>query len=72
MLFRSYLVAEDLAAGTLVRVLEDHAIDERTLYVVYQKDRFQPARVRLFIDFLTERMRELTRRGGIAFRPQPA
>jgi DNA-binding transcriptional LysR family regulator len=60
-LLREYLVMDDIAQGTLVRVLDDHAIDERTLYVVYQKDRFQPARVRLFIDYFTARMKAFSR-----------
>jgi DNA-binding transcriptional LysR family regulator len=60
-ILRAYLVAGNLADGTLVRVLEDYAIGERTLYVVYQKDRVQPARVRLFIDYFTGRMKEFSR-----------
>lgn len=60
-ILREYLVADSLNDGTLVRVLEDHAIDERTLYVVYQKDRYQPARVRLFIDYFTGRMKAFSR-----------
>jgi DNA-binding transcriptional LysR family regulator len=60
-LLREYLVIDDVATGALVRVLDDHAIDERTLYVVYQRDRYQPARVRLFIDFFTSRMKAFSR-----------
>jgi DNA-binding transcriptional LysR family regulator len=60
-ILRDYLIAENLSDGSLVRVLEDYAIDERTLYVVYQKDRYQPARVRLFIDYLTSRMKAFSR-----------
>jgi DNA-binding transcriptional LysR family regulator len=56
-ILREYLVAEAIGVGTLVRVLDGYAIDERTLYVVYQKDRYQPARVRLFIDYFTGRMK---------------
>lgn len=61
-ILREYLIADSLTDGTLVRVLADYAIDERTLYVVYQKDRYQPARVRLFIDYFTARMKEFARR----------
>jgi DNA-binding transcriptional LysR family regulator len=60
-ILRAYLVDDSINEGTLVRVLEDYAIDERTLYVVYQKDRYQPARVRLFIDYFTGRMKAFTR-----------
>lgn len=48
-----YVVADHLHDGTLVRILEDHAIAERKLYVVYQKDRYQPMRIRIFINHLT-------------------
>lgn len=60
-ILREYLVADSLNDGALVRVLDDYAIDERTLYVVYQKDRYQPARVRLFIDYFTGRMKTFSR-----------
>ena len=62
-ILREYLITEHLNQGTLMRVLEDYAIDERTLYVVYQKDRYQPARIRLFIDYFTARMKEFSRVG---------
>ena len=60
-ILRAYLVVDSLGDGRLVQVLGDYAIDERTLYVVYQKDRYQPARVRLFIDYFTRRMKDFSR-----------
>ena len=41
-----------------MRVLEDYAIDERKLFVVYQKDRYQALRVRIFIKYLFSRLKE--------------
>jgi DNA-binding transcriptional LysR family regulator len=58
-ILREYLVIGDFNDGALVRVLDEYAIDERTLYVVYQKDRYQPIRVKLFVDYLTGRMKSL-------------
>lgn len=58
-ILREYLVIGDLNDGALVKVLDEYAIDERTLYVVYQKDRYRPIRVKLFVDYLTERMKTL-------------
>jgi DNA-binding transcriptional LysR family regulator len=58
-MMRRYLVEEYLADRSLVPVLEDFTVDDDKLYVVYQKDRYQPARMRLFIDYLTSRVAAL-------------
>ncbi len=57
-ILREYLILDDIAAGALVPVLTDHVIDERTLYVIYQKDRRLPLRMRVFIDYLTKRVKD--------------
>ena len=44
-------------AGHLVKVLDGYTLLERMLHVLYQKDRYQPLRTRVFIDYLTERMK---------------
>lgn len=59
-MLREYLVLDSLRDGTLVRVLEDFAIDERKLFVVYQKDRYQPMRMRIFIKYLFSRLKEFS------------
>ena len=58
-MMRRYLVEENLADRSLVPVLKDFTVDDDKLYVVYQKDRYQPARMRLFIDYLTSRVATL-------------
>jgi DNA-binding transcriptional LysR family regulator len=55
-ILREYLVADDLKKGDLVKVLANHPVDERKLYVVYQRDRHHPLRMKLFIDFITKRI----------------
>jgi DNA-binding transcriptional LysR family regulator len=57
-ILREYLVAGDLDEGRLVKVLEDHPVDDRKLYVVYQRDRHRPLRMKLFIDFITQRIED--------------
>jgi DNA-binding transcriptional LysR family regulator len=53
-----YVVEADIKAGRLVRVLDGYTLPERVLHVLYQKDRYQPLRARLFIDYLSERIRD--------------
>ena len=47
-------VAEDLAAGSLVRVLPGSEVPGRLLYALHLPYDQSPARVRLFVDFLTD------------------
>ena len=52
-----FLALPHLAAGRLVPLLADHAVDERTaIHAVYPQRRHLPAKVRAFIDFLVERL----------------
>jgi DNA-binding transcriptional LysR family regulator len=60
-ILREYLVFDDLRSGTLVRLLGGYELDKRALYVVRPKDRHPPARMRLFIDFLSDRMKDYAR-----------
>jgi DNA-binding transcriptional LysR family regulator len=60
-ILREYLVFDDLRSGTLVRLLGGYELDKRALYVVRPKDRHPPARVRLFVDFLADRMKDYAR-----------
>ncbi|HEY4134078.1 MAG TPA: LysR family transcriptional regulator [Alphaproteobacteria bacterium] len=57
-ILRKYLILDDIAGGALVPVLADHVIDERTLYVIYQKDRRLPLRMKVFIEYLSKRVRD--------------
>jgi DNA-binding transcriptional LysR family regulator len=50
----SFIVADDLKAGKLKAVLSDQVKAELPLYVVYPKQQYQLARVRVFIEFLHE------------------
>jgi DNA-binding transcriptional LysR family regulator len=59
-MLREYLVAENLKDGSLVRVLDDYALDERTIYLVYQKDSYRPVRMKIFAEHVTKRMAEVS------------
>ena len=50
-------VHRELADGSLVRVLTDYRVDDHTaLWLVYQKSNVLTAKVRIFIDFLLEKI----------------
>jgi DNA-binding transcriptional LysR family regulator len=48
------LVAGDLADGTLVNVIPDCQVPDRPLYALHSPGGRTPARVRLFLDFVTD------------------
>ena len=48
------LLAEDVAAGRLVRILADHELPSRPMPVVYLADRRPAPKLRSFIDFMVE------------------
>tara|TARA_R110000772_G_scaffold209110_3_gene319652 strand:+ start:487 stop:1395 length:909 start_codon:yes stop_codon:yes gene_type:complete len=48
----SNLVIEDLSSGSLVPLFEDYTIPPRIFRAIYPEKRFQPAKVRVFIEFL--------------------
>ncbi|MET7572885.1 LysR family transcriptional regulator [Streptomyces sp. NPDC005492] len=50
-------IKDELADGSLVRVLPGTEVPERLLYALRLPDDQSPARVRLFVDFLAERFR---------------
>jgi DNA-binding transcriptional LysR family regulator len=50
-----FIVAADLAAGRLVRILKDYAPTPTGIYAVYPSRRHLSAKVRAFVDFLAER-----------------
>jgi DNA-binding transcriptional LysR family regulator len=53
-----YYVAEDLANGRLVRVLEEWGGVERDVVAIYQQRRHLSAKVKLFVDFMQSRFSE--------------
>ncbi|MGO4307103.1 LysR family transcriptional regulator [Cupriavidus sp. RAF12] len=53
----AYLVCDHIAAEELVMALARHAPDDRGHYICYLSRQHLPARIRVFIDFMTEKIR---------------
>jgi len=47
-----YSVAEDLREGRLIEVLTDYSMRQNELSVLYARDRFNAAKISVFVDFL--------------------
>lgn len=54
-LMPSWLFSEALAAGELVRILENWSVPDLPIYAIYQARRQVPQRVRHLVDFLVEK-----------------
>lgn len=54
-----YIIHDDVVAGRLVPVLTDWALPPLTINVAYQSRRHQPAKIRVFTEFLFERFEQL-------------
>lgn len=52
-----FLAEQELKSGALVTVLDDYKTPQLTLYAIYAPTRHLSVKVRLFIDFLVQRMR---------------
>ena len=55
-------VRDDLASGALEEVLVDHELRGRTVHALYAREKAQLPKVRAFLDFLGEEIRERTSR----------
>ncbi|MGE0283512.1 MAG: LysR family transcriptional regulator [Rhizobiaceae bacterium] len=49
-----FIVADDLASGRLIALLESHLPTGGGIFAVYPHRRYQPAKVRVFMDFLSQ------------------
>ncbi len=57
-LLPAFIVSDELAAGSLVPVLEGFEPPPVALHAVYPPDKYRPAKTRAFVDFLTSRFRK--------------
>jgi DNA-binding transcriptional LysR family regulator len=57
-LLPSFCTDKAVADGSLVRVLHGYEGPHRHLYIAYEANRMLPRRVRLFIDFMTRRLKK--------------
>lgn len=54
-----YIIHDDFVAGRLIPVLTDWQLPSLTINIAFQSRRYQPAKIRVFIDFLFERFESL-------------
>jgi DNA-binding transcriptional LysR family regulator len=54
-----YLVADELGAGRLIRLLPEYKTPATPVYAVYPYSNFLSAKTRAFIDFLAARFAQL-------------
>jgi DNA-binding transcriptional LysR family regulator len=54
-----YIIHDDIVSGRLIPVLEDWKLPPLTINLAYQSRRYQPAKIRVFTDFLIERVKNL-------------
>lgn len=52
----TFIVGPDIAKGDLVRLLDDYVMPSQDIYAVWPERRHLPTKVRVFIDYLTERI----------------
>jgi DNA-binding transcriptional LysR family regulator len=57
-LLPALVVADDINAGHLIRLLPDFATDEAVVHAIYPASRHVAVKVRTFLDFLVKRLRE--------------
>ncbi len=50
----TFIVEKDIAAGRLTRILEEWRFDDLNLYAIYLSRKFLSAKVRVFIDYISE------------------
>jgi DNA-binding transcriptional LysR family regulator len=54
-----YIIHDDIVSGRLIPVLEDWQLPRLTINLAYQSRRYQPAKIRVFTDFLIDRVKRL-------------
>ena len=56
-LLPTYCVGSEFADGTAEALLSDFVVADRPIYVLYAYNRFLPRKLKLFVDFLADRLR---------------
>ena len=54
-----YIIHDDIVAGRLIPVLSEWELPPLTINIAYQSRRLQPAKVKVFTEFLVERFTKL-------------
>ena len=51
----TFIAARDIKKGTLMTLMDDYSLPEHAIYAVYPERKHLPLKVRVFIDFLSEK-----------------
>lgn len=54
----NYFVKDHIKSGRLIEILKEYREPPKSLYIFYQQQRFLPNKIRLFIDFLCQKIKE--------------
>ena len=52
----SYFIEEHIKSGKLVEILKDYRDTSKSIYIFYQQQKFMPAKIRVFIDFICKQL----------------
>lgn len=52
----TFIAAKDFAAGNLKPLMEDFSLPEHAIYAVFPERKHMPLKVRVFIDFISEKL----------------
>ncbi|EJN6826832.1 LysR family transcriptional regulator [Vibrio cidicii] len=52
----TFIIGKELRSGTLVNLMPEYRLPEHFLYAVYPQRKHMPLKVRMFIDFLSEKL----------------
>lgn len=52
----NYFVDEHIKSGRLIEILKEYREPPKSIYIFYQQQKFIPARIRLFIDFISRKL----------------
>lgn len=52
----TFVAGQDIKSGKLIQVLSDYAMPYKTLYALFAERRYLPEKIRVFIDFIIEKI----------------
>lgn len=58
-LLPTYCISDDLRTGRMKRVLANYTVESRPIYVLYGQSTYVQRKMRLFVDFLEERVQDM-------------
>jgi DNA-binding transcriptional LysR family regulator len=53
----TFVIGQDIISGRLIPLFENHSLPTHTFYAVFPERRHLPAKVRVFLDFITDKLK---------------